>query len=566
MDIVLVGLSGSGKTEVARRLSARSGGGRRLIDIDAEIEREAGRSIATIFEEDGEPAFRALERSVIERLPAPGFEAAGDGRATGSVIATGGGSVIDPRNRWRLHRGRFVVWLDAPTAVLATRAAGAAAAVRPLLAGDLEGRLDRLRHERGPWYAAADAIVDASGPVDEVVGDVERLIAKAETADRGSAPRPSDGRGQAAALLRADSPVGRLVVGDGIAAAAVDAELRAAGAERAIVLTEPAAWRAVGEELSAGLAAGGWRIALVELPAGEAAKRLAIVESAAEQLVRLGIERGEPVVAVGGGALTDTAGLVAAMTLRGVPWIAVPTTLAGQLDAAIGGKTAVNLAAGKNLIGAFHPPLATIDDIACLGTLPIRDRRAAFAEAVKVGFLGEERLLEVLELDGPAIAEAAPASDAALAEVVERSAMFKLRVATADPREAGERIALNLGHTLGHALEVATGYGSLLHGEAVAYGLRLAGRLALARRAAVATRIRRLEDLLDRLGLGVDPVAVDAAEILDRIGFDKKRRDGRVRWVLPTNDGWMVDDGIPVDLVASLIEPVVAGHLAAVGR
>jgi shikimate kinase/3-dehydroquinate synthase len=546
MDVVLVGLPGSGKSETARRLAARHGAA--LIDLDAGIEAAAGRTIAEIFAADGEAEFRRLEAEAVAQLPAPtrdpGIE---------RVIASGGGAVIDPRNRWRLLRGRRTVWLDAPTSVLAARAA-AAQGSRPLLRGTGPGpAIDRLRREREPWYAAAAARVDSSAALDEVVQQVE-LAAR----DEGGSRR--------AVLVRAGSPVGALVIGEQVAANVVDEELRRASARRAILVSEPVAWRVAGEAVAAHLRETGWEVELVELlPSGEGAKRLSVVEAVATQLTELGIERDEPIVAIGGGALTDAAGFAAATTLRGVPWLAVPTTLAGQLDAAIGGKTAVNLETGKNLVGAFHPPLATIVDVTYLGSLPERERRAALGEAAKVGVLGDERLLACLEADGAAIA--AGDSDAlesgALPEVVERAARFKLEVVTADPRERGDRIALNLGHTLGHALEAATGYGTLLHGEAVAYGLRLAARLAVRRGTASVPRADRIERLLDTLRLACDPLEVGLGDVLAPLAADKKRRHGRIRWVLPTDSGWTIDDRVPDDLVEELVPPVLGGRAAA---
>ena len=244
-------------------------------------------------------------------------------------------------------------------------------------------------------------------------------------------------------------------------------------------MSEPGAWAAVGERLSKALEIGGWTVERVLLPQGEDAKRLAVIETASRELARLRVERGEPLVAIGGGALGDAAGFLAATYLRGVPIVHVPTTLVAQIDSSIGGKTGVDLPEGKNLVGAFHQPAAVVIDVAVLRTLPERQRRAALGEAVKMAALGDERLFELLETTGPRSRGATTAAfeSGAVAELVERCAWAKVAVVLADERErdaGGGRITLNLGHSLGHALEAAGGYGELLHGEAVAYGLRAA--------------------------------------------------------------------------------------------
>ncbi len=212
------------------------------------------------------------------------------------------------------------------------------------------------------------------------------------------------------------------------------------------------------------------------LESGESAKQLTVIDEAARSLAAAGVERGDLLVAVGGGALSDTAGLLAALYLRGIDWVAVPTTLAAQLDASLGGKTGVDLPEGKNLVGAFHQPLAVIADLDALRTLPTREIVAATGEAVKIALLGEDRLFTLLEEVAPRLVAGDPElhEDGTYAEIVERAGWWKCNVVAADEREAGLRMSLNLGHTLGHALEQAANYKGILHGEAVGYGLRAA--------------------------------------------------------------------------------------------
>ena len=373
---------------VGRRLANRHGAS--LIDLDQRIESAAGRSIQELFADEGEAAFRALERAAIADLgPA---DPATDVRR---VISTGGGAVLDPRNRWALYRGRATVWLDGRPEVLAQRLRRSAN-VRPLVsAGDPIGTLRGLAAKRERFYAAAD--IHQAG-VAEVHGVVDAVEAKL-----GDIPHE-----RGTTLLRATTPIGRIVVGDGIAATSLAGALDSLRARRAILVSEPGAWAAVGERLANGLRQGGREVVHILLPEGEAAKRLDVIDRAASELAALRVERAEVLVAVGGGALGDAAGFLAAIYLRGVRLIQVPTTLVAQIDSAIGGKTGVDLPEGKNLVGAFHQPEAIIIDIATLRTLPERQIRAALGEAVKMAALGDERLFELLETDGPAIARGDP--------------------------------------------------------------------------------------------------------------------------------------------------------------
>jgi shikimate kinase / 3-dehydroquinate synthase len=545
MDLVLVGLPGSGKSAVGRRVASRHGA--TFVDLDDTIERETGRSIPELFASEGEAGFRGLEREAIVALgppdPAPELR---------RVISPGGGAIVDPRNRWALYRGRLPVWLDVRTEVLAQRLRRSPN-VRPLIqGGDPMSRIRHLAAARERFYGAA-ARVNGVAEVGGIVEAVEALVAA--------------GVPGGTTLLRASTKIGDVVIGEGIAAPAVADALTKLGARRAVLVSEPGAWAAFGEELAARLRELGWPVEELLLPEGEDAKRLSVIEDAARELARRRVERREPLVAIGGGALGDPAGFLAAAYLRGVPWIQVPTTLVAQVDSAIGGKTGVDLPEGKNLLGAFHHPAAIVLDVAALRPLPERQLRAALGEIVKMAALGDEALFATLEADGDAIARGdRDAFDrGAVAEVVERSAWAKVEVVSADEREQGAargRITLNLGHTVGHALEAADGYATLLHGEAVAYGLRAAVRIGRALDVTPADRAARIERLLDALALGAAPLPSPLERVLEATGTDKKHAGGRLRWVLPTGDGVVVRDDVPDEVVREAVASVLAGSAA----
>jgi shikimate kinase/3-dehydroquinate synthase len=544
VDVVLVGLPGSGKSAVGRRLAQRHHVP--FIDLDERIEARAGRRIPEIFEEEGEAAFRSHERAAIREL--------GDADASNAVarvVATGGGAVVDPRNRWALYRGRLAVWLDGRPEVLAQRLRRSPN-VRPLIVGrDPVAAVRDLATRRERFYAAAAVRINGVAEVHGVLAAVELAVAEPRT--------------PATKLLDAETKVGRYVLGEHIATDEIAASLGRLDARRAVIVSEPGAWAAAGATIADGLGARGWSVEQVQLPQGEDAKQLKVIEAAARELARLRVERRDPIVAIGGGALGDAAGFLAATFLRGIPLIHVPTTLVAQIDSSIGGKTGVDLPEGKNLVGAFHQPAAVIIDVALLATLPERERRAALGEAVKMAVLGDERLFALLEADGDAIArgDAAVFQRGTVAEVVERAGWAKVEIVSADEREQvpdGGRIMLNLGHSLGHAVEAAAGYRDLLHGEAVAYGLRAACVIGEAIGVTPPERGRRVGSLLDGLELATEPLPYALDTVLDHLGADKKHAAGKLRWVLPTATGVEVRDDVPVEVVAR-----AAGELLAAG-
>lgn len=314
-------------------------------------------------------------------------------------------------------------------------------------------------------------------------------------------------------------------------------------------ITCPTVRRLHGEALST-LAAAAARLTVLEVPDGEEAKDLEHVGRLWAAMVQGGGKRDSRLIAFGGGTVGDVGGFTAGCFLRGIEYIQVPTTLLAQVDAAIGGKTGIDWGNTKNSVGLFHHPAMVISDAAFLETLPREELRSALAEVVKTAVLLDPRLLETVETRLDALLAGEPE---ALEPVVVATARAKVRVVERDPLEGGERKLLNFGHTLGHALEAALGYRNLRHGDAVAYGMLFALRLALHRglEPAVAQRCR---ELLGRFGLPPLP-EVDAGEVLEAMGRDKKAREGGQAWILPValGEGQVVEDLPPGFVAAELI-------------
>jgi 3-dehydroquinate synthase len=332
-----------------------------------------------------------------------------------------------------------------------------------------------------------------------------------------------------------------------------------AGKQRAFVVTSPEIDRLWGAKLDSGFPAPLTRLVV---PAGEEHKRLATVERLAEELAGHGADRDSVLVALGGGVIGDMTGFVAAMYMRGIRYVGVPTTLLAQVDSSLGGKTGVNLAAGKNLVGAFHHPLAVYADITTLGTLPAAELRAGLQESVKAGIIRDRELFEFLESESAGIlgesseeqiqgslhsgAKNAPPvemtewmgaeREALLARVVTASVRVKADVVSADEREGGLRMILNLGHTLGHAIEAATGYKQLLHGEAVAWGMLAAAAIAKRRGLISVAEHDRMERVIVMYG-PLKRFEADAAQLVALTAKDKKNRSGDRRFVLPRGIG-----------------------------
>jgi 3-dehydroquinate synthase len=303
--------------------------------------------------------------------------------------------------------------------------------------------------------------------------------------------------------------------------------------------------------LRAALARAAARVDTILVPDGEAHKNAATLQDVLTRLLELGADRSTTLVALGGGVVGDLAGFAAAIYQRGIAFVQVPTTLLAQVDSSVGGKTGINHPLGKNMIGAFHQPAAVLIDTDCLRTLPARELAAGLAEVVKYGAIRDESFFAWLEANAAAL-RAADAS--ALAHAIHDSCRIKAQIVAADERETGERALLNFGHTFGHAIETATGYGTWLHGEAVGAGMVLAARLSERVLSLPRADTTRLAELLRRLDVPVAPPPLALARWLELMQRDKKVQDGRLRLILLEALGraQVVGDVPPADLEAVL--------------
>jgi shikimate kinase / 3-dehydroquinate synthase len=542
--LYLLGLPGSGKTTAARLVADLLGWN--AVDTDDLVVQRAGRSVAAIFADDGEPAFRELESEVLA-------EAA---RMERTVIATGGGIVGRAANRGLMAETGWRVTLDVAPAVALARLTHAELngdlSERPLLSGDDPLlRLHALRQVRQPQYAEADDVIDTNDRIsaDVAARVVAGLVGRGLLAGEGATSftrhvRTSGGEYEAVVAWGGLIGLGQRLVG-------LDLPLRAH-----VVTDSNLAWlyadTLMPQLVAAGLDADLW----VAVP-GERSKSAEELARLYDWLAERRAERGEPIIALGGGVIGDLAGYAAATYLRGLPLIQVPTSLLAQVDASIGGKVGIDHPRGKNLIGAFHQPRLVLADPATLLTLPPRARREGWAEVVKHGVALDADYFASLERDVDLLAALDPA---ATTRAVAESVHLKASVVERDEREGdrGVRQFLNYGHTVGHALEVVAGYGSWLHGEAVAVGMAAAVRIGVKLGVTPPEVVDRQDALLARFDLPLRCPGISVDVLLRATLWDKKVRGGAVRWIVPTAIG-------AVTVVRDVPEEVVRAALLEVG-
>jgi shikimate kinase/3-dehydroquinate synthase len=532
-SVVLVGLMGAGKTSIGRRLAERLGLPFR--DADAEIELAAGCTIPELFSRYGEPDFRAGERRVIRRLMS----------GEPLVLAFGGGAFMDAETRAAAREGAVTVWLRCPLNTLVRRVASRDN--RPLLAdGDRTEILQRLIEVRYPFYAEADVIVDCGDESPDVTTNrVLNALLEWRSPRRLWVVLPSTSY--------------HVVIGDNLLARAGALLAPRIEQKRAVVVTDETVAALHLPTLLRGLDETGVSTDQIVVRPGEASKNLDTWQSVVDQLLEARVERRTTVIALGGGVVGDLAGFAAATTLRGLPFVQVPTTLLSQVDSSVGGKTGVNTPRGKNLVGAFYQPRMVLADTGTLATLPPRELRAGYAEIAKAGLIGDAAFFAWCEANGAAVVGG---DREAQAEAILRACQFKATVVGDDEREEKPndgRALLNLGHTFGHALEAEYGYtGGLLHGEGVAVGLGLAFRLSARLGHCSAEDAERVVSHVAAMGMPAELRMLNrrfsATTLIGHMRRDKKVRDGALKFVLVHGIGQAFTSGdVPMEAVTDLL-------------
>jgi len=574
-NLIITGFSGTGKSLVAMEVALRLNWN--FIDTDDEIVRQTGKTIAEIFCQDGEDKFRELERETIRKAC----------QQKQTVIAIGGGAIVDPQNYELLAKTGLIVCLEAKPETIYERLFREAAyssetEVRPLLANDnpLE-RIRQLKASRQPYYANVDWTVHTDNlnisQVAEEVIRAWRLLRRAHPHPHLN-PLPSRKR-KLGSQLKADDDVACVVetvtqsypvfVGCGLLDKLGEKMKKTALSGTVTIISDDNVFFLYGSRVEGILKDAGFAVNSFVVPPGEETKSMDYAIKIYDFLVEHRAERDDIIIALGGGMVGDLAGFVAATFLRGMPWIQVPTSLVAMVDASIGGKVGVNHPEGKNLIGAFYKPNLVLADCQTLTTLPQRELTSGWAEVIKHGMILDEEFVKFLESNVSRLTKLELES---LTRAIARSAAIKAQVVSQDEKEReGKRTVLNYGHTIAHGLEAATKYKRFLHGEAVAIGMVGAAKLSQRLGLLSSDAVERQQTLLQKFGL---PTSLQAEAASQRRGrkrsnfklslagitrameLDKKVIGKAIRWVLLQDIGEAVirNDVPPQDVLDVLLE------------
>lgn len=495
MHIFLYGPPGAGKSTLGGLLAGRLN--LPFVDMDRIIEARAGMPIPQIMQARGEAGFRDLESSVLQAII----------QDPDGVIALGGGTLLRGENRRLAEINGTVVCLTAELETLQARLAADSVA-RPLLVGDLRAKLTSLMAGRAEHYNSFPRQVNTSGSPEQLTWQIQIAAGRFHL----KAMSPCDVAVQAGGL----DGLGEMLAGRGM--------------RNPIVVTDENVAKFHSAPVLDSLRRSSYSPRLLTVPAGESYKTLDTVNLLWKGFLDAGLDRGSTVVALGGGVIGDLAGFAASTFMRGVDWVALPTTLLAMVDASLGGKTGFDLPQGKNLIGSFHPPRLVLADPSTLETLPEAEFRAGLAEVAKHGVISDPGLFELCSQGFEPL-------KADIDEMVRRAMAVKIRVIEDDPYERGLRAALNVGHTVGHAVELVSGF-RLRHGEAVAIGLVAEAKLAERLTVAGKGLAEAIAGPLAGLGLPVRiPDNLPREEILRAMRVDKKKSGGVVCFALPVEIG-----------------------------
>ncbi|NOZ70272.1 MAG: 3-dehydroquinate synthase [Deferribacteres bacterium] len=523
MKIVLTGFMGTGKTSVGIELSRKLG--YRFIDTDVLIEEREGMPISLIFKKKGEEYFRRLEEAVVREVS----------QLNNVVIATGGGVIKNRKNVENLRTRGILVWLRAEPGIILKRVM-TEGGKRPLL--DVEEPLEeinRLLAERLDLYRQADTSVDTNyiTPRETAQEIIERLGLDAENITVDLKDRSYD-----------------IVIGSRLLRR-LGLRLKEFRPTRVAVISNTTVFPLYRDTLLESMREYGIVPDVLLIPDGEGYKDFLWTYYLHGELLKSRFDRDSLLIAFGGGVVGDITAFVASTYMRGIRYIQVPTTLLAQVDSSVGGKTGVNHPLGKNMIGTFYQPSLVVIDVDTLRTLPEREFCCGMAEIIKYGVIADRGLFDSLKADREGIISLGDA----IIRVIRRSCEIKADVVSKDEREAGIRAILNFGHTIGHAIETATGYKTLLHGEAVAIGMCAAARLAVRMGIFSKDEAALIKDLIRMYRLPTDiPADISIPAVVSAMEIDKKARAGRLRFILPVSIGEVrIEEDVDRDLISEVL-------------
>jgi len=495
--IFLYGPPASGKSTVGKILAENLN--LPFIDLDDRTKQAAGMDISQVMDERGEAGFRELETTEFERLHVD----------SDSVVALGGGTLLRDGNRSCAESDGEIICLDAGLDILQQHLAYDTN-TRPLLEGDLPEKLAILLAGRAAHYASFPTRIGVDGRTPEQIAwKIQVTLGRFNLRSMGAGYD---------AVVRSGSidSLGML--------------LQAHELQNPMIVTDVNVAKFHADHVQDSLRRSQYTPGLLSIPAGESSKTLDTITGLWRGFLEAGLDRRSTVVALGGGVVGDLAGFAAATFMRGVDWVAVPTTLLSMVDASLGGKTGFDLPEGKNLIGSFHPPRLVMADPQVLSTLPEPELRSGLAEVVKHGIIADPDLFEICARGFEVVLNDLP-------QIVRRAMAVKIRIIEDDPYEKGSRASLNLGHTVGHAVESVSGY-RLRHGEAVAIGMVAEARLAEYLSIAGKGLSARIAEALSALGLPIQiPKDLSKEKLIHAMRFDKKKAAGSVRFALPVEIG-----------------------------
>lgn len=516
--VFLYGPPGSGKSYIGARLAEKLD--LQFIDLDFEIERQSGQTIASIFQTNGEAAFRKLEKAQLSQICQ---------KKTSQVVALGGGSLLDTQNLQQARMSGQILCLMAKSEVLLENI-NKDKGKRPLITGDSPVRLEELLAQRADHYRQFEMIAIDDRSLEETLAECEVALGRFSISGMGK-PYP--------VLVKAG------LLGE---VGGIFHQLHLNGP--VVIVSDENVAPLYADIVTSSLTEQGYQTSLLTIPAGEKHKNLASVQKMWTHFLSAGVDRRSTILALGGGVVGDLAGFAASSFMRGVKWVVCPTSLLAMVDSSLGGKTGFDLPEGKNLVGAFHAPEAVMVDPNCLQSLPMVELRNGMAEVLKHGIISSPQIVTAC-LDG--------SWNAQLENILPLAMQVKIQVLCEDPYEQGRRAILNLGHTVGHAVEIASNF-ALRHGEAVALGMLAEAKIAVELGLANPDLVELVSNCLQKLELprGI-PAGLSVESILAAMLSDKKRFAGRIKFVLPQSVGNIifgqdVDKSIVAAVIAAMIE------------